>query len=314
MSRAAGAGAARGGPVWVVVVHHGDPAPTLACLRSIAGDPSAAARRVVVVDNSGDLDPEALPAGVLHLRCRDNPGYGGGVHRGIEQLEAAAKSGDAAPAALLALNHDVVLAPGYLDACVELFAADEAIGAGGGPIHRDRLGGELWYAGGALRRLTGTVRQSREPGDARRARDVGFIPGTALAIRPAAWREVGGFDPRIFLYHEDLDLCLRLRRAGWRLRFDPALAVAHRLGAATGSANASPLYLEQLTATRLAPFRGPYRLYLALLHSGWVALRAARWALAGDRRRVAALLSGHRRALAGWRGGRRAPHTTPRRP
>jgi GT2 family glycosyltransferase len=97
---------------------------------------------------------------------------------------------------------------------------------------------------------------------------VGFIPATALAISTPAWREVVGFDPRFFLYNEDLDLCLRLRRAGWRLRFEPRMACEHRLGGSTGSAERSPLYLEHLTRTRLLPFRsGAFRLYLAAIHT-----------------------------------------------
>ena len=149
--------------------------------------------------------------------------------------------------------------------------------------------------------LLGVVHQSRSEPDAGRRQRVGFIPGTAMAIAADAWRAVGGFDERFFLYHEDLDLCLRLRRAGRTLVFEPGMACTHFLGAATGSATQSALYLEQLTRTRLRPFRPPvYRLYLALVHTGWVALRAAGIAAAGpDRRqRITALVRGHLAALA----------------
>ena len=66
-------------------------------------------------------------------------------------------------------------------------------GAAGGPI-RDPDRGSLWYAGGRVSFLTGTVRQQRSESAAARPRDVGFIPATAMAIAPAAWRELGGFD------------------------------------------------------------------------------------------------------------------------
>jgi GT2 family glycosyltransferase len=144
------------------------------------------------------------------------------------------------------------------------------------------------------------VLQSRSPRAAGHARTVGFIPGAALAIAPAAWRRVGGFDPAFFLYNEDLDLCLRLRRCGYALRFAPAMAAVHRVGTATGSAAVSPLYLENMARTRLLPFRPlAFRLYLALLHSGYVALRAGWHAARGGKGRAAAraLLRGHREAL-----------------
>ena len=116
-----------------------------------------------------------------------------------------------------------------------------------------------------------------------------------------AWQDIGGFDPWFFLYNEDVDLCLRLRRRSWRLRFEPALSARHALGGATGSAERSPLYLEHLSRGRLRPFRPLlYRGYLALVHSVWVTVRAA--ALVGRTGtgagpRIRALVRGHLSAL-----------------
>jgi GT2 family glycosyltransferase len=202
----------------------------------------------------------------------------------------------------VALNNDAVLAAGFLDAAAA--ALEVGVGAAGGPI-RDPERGSLWYAGGRVSFLTGTVRQQRSERAAARPRDVGFIPATAMALAPAAWRELDGFDPRYFLYNEDLDLCLRLRRAGWRLRFEPGMACRHRLGTSTGSAVRSPLYLENLTRTRLLPFRSPaYRAYLAVIHSVYCAARIAGLALRHRGRCapfVNAVLRGHAAAVAGWR-------------
>lgn len=275
----------------VVVVHHGDPAPTRRCLAALAADPSKVERTVVLVDNSASfVAPPA--AGVVLVSCPDNPGFGGGANRGV-----AALAGDR-PSGIVCLNHDVVVSPGFLD------AADEAIrqpgvGAAAGPLSLDRDCRKIWFAGGMVCWLTGTVRQERSVCAAGRARSVGFLPGAALAVSAAGWQACGGFDPRFFLYHEDLDLCLRLRRRGFSLRFVPAMAARHDLGAATGSGSASPLYLEHLTATRFLAFRPlVYRAYLALLHTGWVTIRAG-WHLVagGGRPPAAALLRGHRRAL-----------------
>ena len=294
--------ARQAGRVGVVVVHFGDPGPTLDCLAALRHDTSVAERRVVVVDNSGTL-PAALLQGELVLACPDNPGFGGGANRGVAALT------DAPGGALVILNNDVEVAPGYLAAALAA-VRDPAAGAAAGPLYLDRLGGRLWYAGGAVNFLAGTVWQSVRARDATRARDVGFIPGAAIVVAPAAWRAVEGFDPAYRLYSEDLDLCLRLRRRGFALRFDPTLAAVHRLGTTTGSAHRSPLYLEHTAANRLRPFRPlAYRLYLALIHTGYVGLRAA-W-LRVARRGVAgreaahALLSGHRRALAGILAGPR---------
>ena len=278
----------------IVVVHYGGAGPTHSCLRALAADGSQVDREVMVVDNSGDLDAAGL-GGARILRCVDNPGFGAGANRGIEALGAGPWD------VLVILNNDVEIAPGFLAAAAAV-TARPGVGAAGGPLHLGDGRKALWYAGGRVCFLTGTVVQSHSRRAAGRARPAGFIPGAAMAIAPSAWQRVGGFDPAFFLYNEDLDLCLRLRRAGYALRFVPEMAAVHRVGTATGSGARSALYLENMAATRLLPFRPlALRVYLACLHTGYVALRAA-WHAAhghGGRAAAGALLRGHRRALAG---------------
>lgn len=284
----------------VVIVHFGEPGSTLSCVESVLRDPSGLVRDIVVVDNSDNFPANSLPSGVHLLRCPDNPGFGGGAHRGVDHLLDPRESSFLF---FVVLNHDIEIQPGFLDAAHRaLFSkSDLPIGAVAGPIHLGQIDGPLWYAGGEIRFLTGTVYQSTSPQDADRRRFVRFLTGAAIAIEARAWKEVGGYDPEIFLYNEDLDLSLTLHRSGRRLIFEPDMVSVHHLGAATGSSEASPLYLEHLTANRFRPFRSRlYRCYLAVLHSGWVAFRILRFLLrggSGTRARVRALLRGHRRAL-----------------
>lgn len=289
------------GEVGAVVVHYGDLAPTAACVRSLREDASPHARRVVVVDNSGNVPAGAIPGAEI-VDGGGNNGFGAAANRGVAAL------GPGPWAALVILNNDVEVAGGYLAAAVAALRAP-GVGAAAGPVYLDRPGGKLWYAGGGVNFLTGTVWQATTPRAAARERAVGFISGAVFAASQEAWRSVGGFDPAYFLYNEDLDLCLRLRRRGWRLRFAPAMIAVHRVGAVTGSAGRSPFYLEHMAATRVRPFRPLlYRLYLALLHSGYVILRAARHALTGGRRgreSARALLRGHAKTLAGLLHGPR---------
>jgi len=54
-----------------------------------------------------------------------------------------------------------------------------------------------------------------------------WFPGAFLLIRAEAFRQVGGFDERFYLYAEDVDLCARLRLAGGQLRYVPQVQVSH---------------------------------------------------------------------------------------
>ena len=67
---------------------------------------------------------------------------------------------------------------------------------------------------------------SQWPGNARRS----------PIVRRSAWEEVGGFDPRQWMYAEDLDLGWRLARAGWARRYEPGAVVRHAESAATEQA------------------------------------------------------------------------------
>ncbi|ODU10751.1 MAG: hypothetical protein ABS84_01900 [Rubrivivax sp. SCN 71-131] len=58
--------------------------------------------------------------------------------------------------------------------------------------------------------------------------ETGWFSGAAVLLRTDALRAVGGFEPRFFMYCEDVDLSWRLRCAGWRLRYLPQCAVVHR--------------------------------------------------------------------------------------
>jgi GT2 family glycosyltransferase len=278
----------------VVIVHFGDVGPTLACLEAVQRDRSRCSRRVVVVDNGGSLAPASvLGAEVVPLPA--NVGFGAGVNAGVRVL------GSEVWDALVVLNNDAEVGDGYLDAAVAALS-HPSVALVGGPLYLDKPGGVLWYAGGGVNWLTGTVRQARSRRAATRRRTVGFVPGAAFAVRVEAWHQVEGFDSSYFLYNEDLDLCLRLRRRGWRLLYEPAMVAVHRLGAVTGSAARSPLYLEHMTATRLRPFRPfAYRAYLACLHTAYVALRACAYltVVGGEAGRGAfrALAHGHRQAL-----------------
>jgi GT2 family glycosyltransferase len=279
----------------VVVVHYGNPEPTLRCLDSLVRESSSVERRVALVDNLGNLSSVDLGHGVLLLKRPDNPGFGVGANLGIEAVDR-----DQRCSVYVVLNHDVRLAEGFLDAAAG--ALEVGVGAAGGRIDVPGSPPRLWYGGGGINFLTGTVRQPQWPRAVQRRREVGFIPATAMAISPSAWREVGGFDPGFFLYNEDVDLCLRLRRAGWRLVYEPAMACEHRIGAATGSNERSPLYLENLTRTRLLPFRSrSYRLYLAAIHTAYNVFRIAGLGLRHGHRSgpyIKAVVRGHTRGLA----------------
>jgi N-acetylglucosaminyl-diphospho-decaprenol L-rhamnosyltransferase len=63
--------------------------------------------------------------------------------------------------------------------------------------------------------------------------DVEWATAACLVVRRSAFDQIGGFDERYFLYFEDVDLCVRLRAAGFRVRYDPTVRLHHDYRAAS---------------------------------------------------------------------------------
>ncbi|MDM0077380.1 glycosyltransferase family 2 protein [Variovorax sp. J2P1-59] len=68
---------------------------------------------------------------------------------------------------------------------------------------------------------------SRKRPDYERPAIPAWIPGLFMLFRSGAYREIGGFDERFFMYGEDFDICARLRLAGWKLQIAEQLQARH---------------------------------------------------------------------------------------
>ena len=111
-------------------------------------------------------------------------------------------------------------------------------------------------------------------------REVDWIQGAFLVVRTDAIRAVGAFDPDYFMYGEEMDLCYRLHRAGWKTVFLPAPPVVH-FGGASSRPIAGPMFVEVLKSRVrfLSKHRGPVAVLLGRVIIGLSVLwrAAARW-------------------------------------
>jgi len=178
---------------------------------------------LIVVDNkpgdgSAEVVAELAPRARLVPMGR-NTGFAGGCNAGAEVA-----SGEL----LVILNPDAVPQPGFGEAIRRpwtegrewgawqaLVADGEArcVNSAGNPIH---FTGIVW-AGGHGKPLS----------EAPPRGGVAAASGACLAIPLARWRELGGFPAEFFMYHEDVDLSVRLRAAGHAVGVEPAAVVAH---------------------------------------------------------------------------------------
>lgn len=178
------------------------------------------ARHTVVVDNgSTDGSPDAIAKSfprVRLIRNSENRGFGPAVNQGAAKAHGKY---------LFITNDDIVLEPGSLGVLVDTLERDATIGAAGGPVRSKTDPPRVLYSGMRFHWATGL--QSPIP-HADEPKDVDFIPACALLIRRSLWNDLGGFDERFTpAYWEDVDLGIRIRALGYRLRYEPAAGFRH---------------------------------------------------------------------------------------
>lgn len=208
------------------------------CLDAIAADRPAGAG-IIVVDNASPDDAARVATDhSTHptvLAQTANEGFGAGCNAG-----AAMSTADA----IFFVNPDARIRPGASSLLAECLARQPSA-AVAGPRVLDPRGEVTAAAGGAepsLRSALGhffwlsrfpVVGRSFPPLHLRHAdrpAEPDWITGAAMMVRRAAFEVVGGFDERFFLYMEDVDLCRRLRAAGWRVLYEPDAQVEHDIG------------------------------------------------------------------------------------
>lgn len=279
----------------VVVVNHNTRDDLLACLASLRG---SGARRVVVADaGSRDGSLEAAAAQFPEIRglALPNLGFGRAANVGIAATDApvvvVANADTRFPAhSVTALAEQVVDEPDV--ACVgPLVRFPDAriqMSARAFPLLGDAIGHAVFGLWRPDNRWTRRYRLT--DWDHASDREVDWVSGCCLALRRAAFDAVGGFDPAYFMFVEDVDLCWRLKRCGWRVRFSAAVEVVHAIGGAVGPrrlamtvehARSLDRFLERRYA---APWQRPLRPLLRLGLVGWVAT-AVVWQLVCGRGR-----------------------------
>lgn len=235
--------------VAVIVVTYNSAATIGECLDALAralrelGEPA----EVFVWDNaSGDATlaivrahPLAADPGFTLVASPDNPGFGAANNA------AAARA--TAPLLLL-LNPDA-----FLDDPRSIVRLRDAMRDGGAAIagpflanadgshqvgdagHAESLAvAGLWATGlNLLPGVRGSYLGRAYPPHAP-PRPIDWVCGACLLIDRALFEQLGGFDPGIFLYSEDVDLCLRAREQGGRVLYVPAVRVRHVQGVSLG--------------------------------------------------------------------------------
>ncbi|MEL6618253.1 MAG: glycosyltransferase family 2 protein [Pseudomonadota bacterium] len=177
---------------------------------------------VFVVDNASTDDTVAVAQAARPdatvIRMPENRGFGRACNAG---------AADAETEFLLFLNPDAALKPGAIDA-LEQAAGDTPDFAAANPMILNAKGRGRLKTSSKLRLPNGLPAPRLDAFS-----EMPVLSGAAFFVKTAAFQAVGGFDPGIFLYHEDHDLAVRLARTQGRLWHVPGAVVTHIGGTGT---------------------------------------------------------------------------------
>lgn len=225
---------------------------SLACLDSLRPDLASGLAALVVCDNGSTddsiprllawareqgLQPQGGDWNFALIANGGNLGYAAGNNVGLRFALA-----DGRFDWIWVLNNDTQVAPGALKSLLAKGEADPNLGVIGSTLVDHYQRDLVQYAGGcryqpltSLMRpcLAGTPLSQVLATDETRVR-LDYVGGAAMLLRTSALRRVGLFNEDFFLYYEEMDLCQRLRQAGYALGWCRESLVYHQGGSSTG--------------------------------------------------------------------------------
>ncbi len=288
-----------------------------ACLLSLTSGPCPLTTELIVVDNaSADGSAEMVAAEFSQARLianASNRGFTAANNQGLAQAQGRY---------VLFLNPDTEVVGDALATMVAYMDVHPAVGAlgpqlrygDGSPQPSRRRFPTLatalfestplaWHWPPACNPWARRYHMADTPDD--QTQTVDWVVGAALLVRRAALDQVGGFDEGYFMYSEELDLCRRIKAAGWEIHYFPHAQIIHHEGKSSEQVVAARhIYFHTSRVRYFRKFHGPLVagiLRFALLGMfgvEWL-LEMGKWLMGSKRSLRRARMAAYARLLAG---------------
>lgn len=231
---------------FVIILHFGELSTTQACIESLYRVEKTAFYTVVVNNAKKKISEKDFgnKNGLTVINNVTNVGFAKGVNRGIQY--AMSEKADA----IMLVNNDTTFKQAILPGLLS-HVGGKNVGIVAPAIHFYKKSVSLYDMGGKLNSRTGRTSHEEVTGiQDTSLRRVEYVSGCCTAIKSAVFEKIGYFDEHFFLYYEDVDFCLRARKAGYTIAVDPSCIIDHALSKSTGKLSDVSMY-HQIRSARI---------------------------------------------------------------
>lgn len=221
--------------VSIILINYNGSADTIECVESLSKVTYDNVKIIVVDNASTDNSLEVLKQNLDHesvivVESPENNGFSAGNNIGI--IEARKLNSDY----MLILNNDTLVEPGFIEPLLDVFESDDEVGCVISKILFASEPDKIWYAGGTYNPWfcrADHVAYNQADDKVEVVEPVEFASGCCMLLSDNAIKNTGFMDEDYFLYVEDTEYSLRLKKAGYKLMYTSNSVIYHKVSATT---------------------------------------------------------------------------------
>ena len=259
--------------IYAIILSWNNYNDTKECIASLLSSDYPIHSAIIIDNGSQDNSVEMLykqfreDHRVHFLLNESNLGFAAGINPGIQ---AALKGG---ADYIFIVNNDAIVHPQAIGHLIKAAEEEKSAGIVGPRIFYRKSPERIWLGGGYFSYLKAGVivpeKNKLVKSFSLEKREVSFLTGCAMLIRREVFERIGLFDEDYFFYCEDLDFCLRARRAGFKILYVPEAKAWHKIENITKD-RTTPFVLYHLARSNILflrkNFSVAYFLYGLLIH------------------------------------------------
>ncbi|HEV2339406.1 MAG TPA: glycosyltransferase family 2 protein [Patescibacteria group bacterium] len=231
--------------VYIIMLHHRDIAVTITCLKSLLRVETYPFHLILINNSLIPLgDPLFKNDKITVYNSSENVGFAKGVNIGVRK--ALTKKTDF----ILLLNNDTTITKPFLGKMIATALKQTSIGIVAPAIEFLKDKKRVYDIGGTYDKRFGRTSHTEVFSlHNLQLLETEYVSGCCMLIKQEVFKNIGLFDETFYLYYEDIDFCIRAKRAGFRTVVEPTVSIYHALSKTIGKS--SPLGIYHLTRSAI---------------------------------------------------------------